>query len=87
MELSTVQQILVIILATTLAVFLVLAIAAAILIIRLLQSLRSIARTAERVVHSAESAAEMLKNAAGPIGIFKFVRSVADVIVEHKRKK
>lgn len=86
MELSTAQEILVVILASALAIFLVLAIVVTVLVIRLLQTLRGIAQTAERVVHSAESAAEMLKSAAGPVGIFKFVRSIADMVTEHKRK-
>lgn len=86
MELSTAQEILVVILASALAVFLIFAIVAAAQVIRLLQTLRDIAQTAERVVHSAESAAEMLKSAAAPVGIFRFVRSLADIVTEHKRK-
>jgi hypothetical protein len=87
MELSTAQEILVIILASALGIFLVLAIVVIVLVIRLLQTLRGIAKTAERMVHSAESAAAMLKNVSGPVGIFRFVRSMADMVAEHKRKK
>ena len=86
MDLGTTQQVLLIILATTLAIFLILAIVATIVLIRFVQSLRRIAQTAERVVESAESVGDILKKAASPIGVFQFVRGIVDTATQHKRK-
>ena len=80
MELSTAQQILVIILASALAVFLVLSIAIAILIIRLLTTLRMVADKAEKFVESAEAVGEIFKNVAGPVGVFKFLRGLVHTV-------
>lgn len=83
MELSTVQQVLLSILAATLALFLILAIAIAVMVIRLLKSLRTIVDKAEKVVESAEAVGDILKKASGPLGVFRLIQG----IIDHKRSK
>lgn len=85
MELSTVQQIILIILASALAIFLILSIAIAVLVMRLLKTLRSIANKAEKVVESAETVGEVFKKAAAPASIFNFVRGVINMAAKHKK--
>lgn len=80
MELSTTQQVLVIFLSTALAIFLVLAIVIAAMIIRLLKTLRLIAGKAEHLVESAEAVGQVFKTAAGPLGIFRFLHGVMDTV-------
>jgi hypothetical protein len=82
MELSTVQQILLSILAAALALFLILSIAIAVMVIRLLKTLRTVAEKAERVVESAEAVGDVFKKAAGPLGIFRLIQG----IIDHSRK-
>lgn len=85
MELSTAQQILVIILSSALAIFLVMAIVAAVYIIKLVKSLQHVAAKAEQVVDSVEAVGESLKRTAGSIGVLRFIRNVAHMV--HKQEK
>jgi hypothetical protein len=82
---NTVEQIILIILAGALAVFLVLGIYVATQVIRLLKVINETAEKAKGFIDSAESAAETVKNAAGQLSILKFVHSVVDMV--NKRKK
>lgn len=79
MELSTAQQILVIFLSTTLAILLVLSIVIAAMIIRLLKTLRLMVDKAERLVESAEAVGAVIKNAAGPLGLFRLLHGIIDM--------
>lgn len=85
MDLSTAQQILVVVLATALAIFLVLSIVIAILIIRLVKTLQGVAERAEHLVASAEAVGDVIKNAAGPVTVLRFVRSMVDLVATHKK--
>jgi len=87
MDLSTAQQILVVILSTALAVLLLLAVVIAILTIRLLMTLQIVADKAEKVVESAEAVGHVIKNVAGPVGVLRFARSVFEVVSKHKESK
>ena len=84
---STTEQILVVILATGLAVLTVLAIIAVTFIIKLVQSLRRIASSAEGVVQSAESIASAMKRTTTPVGVFSFVKEVVSMVQKAKAKK
>lgn len=84
MDLGTAQQILVMILAVALALFLVLGIVIAVLTIRFIKTLQAIADRAENVVATAQSAAEMLKNASIPMTILRFARSIGDMLAKRK---
>lgn len=87
MDLNTTQQILVVVLASALAIFLVLSIVAVALVIRLLATLRMVANKAERIVESVESIGDAFKKTAGPLGIFRFVKSMVDVVHNHGQDK
>lgn len=86
MELSNAQQILVIFLSSALAIFLILGIVIAVLAIRILKSLRRISQSAEHVVQTAESVAMTLKDATSPVGIFKFIRYVTELVSDRTGK-
>ena len=81
MELSTAQQIILIILASALAIFLILSVAIAVMVVRLIKTIRTIVEKAERVVESAEAVGDVFKRAAGPMSILRFIQGV----MEHKR--
>ncbi|HLZ14663.1 MAG TPA: hypothetical protein VKQ34_01585 [Candidatus Saccharimonadales bacterium] len=81
---NTSEQILVIILASALALFLVLAIVIACLIISLLKKVNGIADKAQEFVTSAEATADMLKNTVGQLSVLRFVHSIIGMATKHK---
>lgn len=87
MELTTVQQILLIILAAALAIFLIVGIAISIMIFRLLKTLDQIAEKAEKVVESAEAVGDVFRRAAGPLGFLRFLQSILEAVSKHKTNK
>jgi len=84
---TTSEHILVIVLAATLALFLVLSIVIAILAIKLVQTLRRIANHAEHIVESAESVGDVIRSTAGSWGVIRFVRTISDIVAQHKANK
>ncbi|HVU59245.1 MAG TPA: hypothetical protein VHC98_00160 [Candidatus Saccharimonadales bacterium] len=70
------ESILVIIVSTTLALFLLIAIVVLILIAKLVASIRRLVEHAERIMETASDAAEMLRNASGPLAAFKVLRNI-----------
>lgn len=84
---DTAEQILVIFLSTALAIFLVLAITIAIMVVRLVANLRMIAQKAESIVDSAESVAEMFKKASGPLTVMHFIRGIARAVADKQKDK
>jgi hypothetical protein len=70
------EAILVIITSTTLSLFLVAGIVVLVLIARVLKAVHRIIEHAERVVETAGTAAEMLRNASGPLAFFKVMRNI-----------
>ena len=85
MDLSTTQQTLLIILGSALAVFIVLAIVIAVLVIRLLAAVNLIAAKAEKLIESAEAVGQVFKKASGPVGIFNVIKGAFDMVQQHKR--
>ena len=83
---NTAEQILVVILAAALAVFLVLAIIIATQVIRLMKILNEVALKAQEFVNSAEKTAEVVRSAVGQLSLLRFVQSVVDVVQKHKKK-
>lgn len=81
---NTTEQIILIILSTFLALFLLLAIMALVSVMKLIRTIREIAEKAERVINSAESVADLFKKASGPVTILNFVRGVANTVAKHK---
>lgn len=84
---NTAEQIILVILAAALALFLILAIAAIVAVIKLVKTLREIALKAERVVDSAETVTELFRKASGPMTILHFIRSISDAVTKHKEGK
>jgi len=74
------ESILVIIVSTTLALFLVAAIAVLVMVAKLIQSVRRVVDQAEKVVETAGEAAEMMRNASGPLALFKVVRNMMKAV-------
>lgn len=83
---NTAEQILVIILASALAVFLVLAIIIAVQMIRLMKTLQIIADKAQEFVDSAEKTAELVKSAVGQLSVVRFVQNVVDMVQKRSKK-
>jgi len=84
---NTAEQIILVILAAALALFLILAIAAIVAVIKLVKTLREIALKAERVVDSAETVTELFRKASGPMTILHFIRGISDAVTKHKEGK
>jgi uncharacterized protein YoxC len=87
MELSTAQQVLVIILSSALAIVLLLTIVIGVMVIKLLRSARRVVEKAERAVHSAEAVGEVIKNIAGPATAMRAAKFVFNMISRHQRNK
>lgn len=85
MLMNTAEQILVVILAAALAVFLVLAIIATVSLIKLIKTIQKVADKAESFVDSAEKTADLVKNAVGQLSVIRFVQNVVDMV--HKKTK
>jgi len=83
---NTAEQILVVILASALAVFLVLAIVAAVQLIRLLKVLHEVALKAQDFVDSAERTADLVKSAVGQLSLMRFVQNVVSMVHKHSKK-
>lgn len=79
-------EILVIVLACLLGVFLILSIVVSVLAIKVVGSIRRIVAKGEQVIDSAEAAAEMFKKAAGPLGVLRTLTNIVETVVKHKRR-
>jgi hypothetical protein len=77
---NTAEQIILLILAGALALFLV-------AVIKLVKTLREIALKAERVVDSAETVTDLFRKASGPMTILHFIRGISDAVTKHKEGK
>jgi hypothetical protein len=83
---NTAEQILVVILASALAVFLVLAIIIATQMIRLMKVLNNIALKAQEAVDSAEKTVELVKSAVGQLSVMRFVQNVVNMVQKRSNK-
>lgn len=75
-----VESILVIITSATLSIFLIAGIVVLVLIAKLLRAVRRVVEHAEQLVETASEAAEMLKNASGPLAFFKVVGNIVRTV-------
>jgi len=78
---------LLIVVSSTLAVFLVLASIALIFFIKLLSSLRRISAKAENVAESVEAAADTFERSAKPMAVLKLVSNIADSVAKFRKKE
>ncbi len=79
-------QILVIILAAFLALFLLLAIVATVKIIQVLNHLKAISEKAEKLANTAESVGEFFKYTAGPAAFGKLLSNITDAVLKNRKK-
>jgi hypothetical protein len=86
MDLSTAQQVLVIILSSALALAIILAIVIGVMFIKLLAQIRRVVDKAEHAVQSAEAVGEVIKNIAGPATAMRAAKFVFNIISRHNRK-
>ena len=82
---TTTETVLVIILTSLLSLFFILCIAAMVMVVQLLRSVKRIVAKTEDVVDSVESAAEVLRDTQGRLAFFNLVRNV--VKLAKKRSK
>lgn len=80
-------KILVIILAATLAIFLVLAIVLMIKLIQVAAGLKRISRKAEDIADKAEAVTDFFDRASTPVALGRFLSNIADAVNKHKREK
>lgn len=78
------EQILVIILASALAVFLVLAITATIITIQILNHIKRVAEKAENIADKAEAVTDFFQKSAGPMAIGRFLTNIADAVFQKR---
>lgn len=81
------ETILVIVLASFLALFLLLAIVATIKIIQVLNYMKRIGERAEAIADKAETAANFFSKAAGPAMIGNLLANLADAVTKKTKKK
>lgn len=75
---GTAESILIIILASTLSIFLITSIVVLVYMVKILKSVKRITSSAERVVDSAEAVGDVFKDASGKLAIFRLVRNIID---------
>jgi hypothetical protein len=79
------QTVLVVILSTFLAIFLILGIIALTKLIQVLDHLKRISEKAEHLASTAENIGEFFKYTAGPAAIGKLLANISSVILKHKK--
>lgn len=84
MVISNAEEILVVILSITLAVFLALAITATIILIKILKNIKRVTEKAEAIADKADNVTTFFQQTAGPAAIAKLVANFIDAA---KRKK
>ncbi len=84
---NTAEQVILIILAATLAIFLILAITATIKVIQILNHLKSISEKAEHIADKAEAVGDFFSKAAGPTAVAKLFASIAENVFDRDKKR
>ena len=79
------ESILVIIVSSVLTLFLIISIIVLVMIAKLVGAIRRVVERAESVVETASEAAEMMRNASGPLALFKVMNNILKS-VEKMRK-
>lgn len=83
---NTTYDVLVIVLSSLLGIFLVLCIAAAVLVLKLVKSLRLVVAKGEHLVDSAEELGETFKRNAGAVGMLRMVMKFMNTVNKAKRR-
>lgn len=87
MNITTTEQILLIILATALAIFLIIAIVAGIKIIQILNHIKYVTKKAESIADKADSMSTIFQNSAGPVALSKLVSNIFKSHSESQERK
>jgi hypothetical protein len=82
---TTTETVLAIVLTSLLSLFFVLCIAAMVIVLKLLSSIKRIVAKTEDVVDSVESATEVLRDTKGRLAFFKLVRNIIK-LAQRRRK-
>ncbi len=83
----TAERTLVIILSSTLAIFLVLAIVATIFVIQILRHIKSISQKAESIADKAEAVSEFFERGVGPLAIGRLITNISDAVFKKANKR
>jgi len=86
MDLNTTQQVLLVILSSFLAIFLLTGIIIGIMTIKILRSVKHITEKAGQIADKAEAVSEFFQQSAGPAAIAKLVSNIVHSVRENKRK-
>lgn len=81
------ESILVIITSSVLVIFLLLAIATAIYIMKVVKQVKRVVVKAEEVVDTAEAAAEAVRQVDGPLAALKLLRNIVRLVDKHQQRK
>ncbi len=81
------EQILIIILSSTLTIFLIVNIVALVFIIKLVKSVQRISAKAETLTDKAEAVSEFVQHAAGPVLMGKVLAGISDHFFSRKSKR
>lgn len=84
---DTTEKVIMVILATALAIFLILAIVSVILVIRVLKSVNRVTKKAEQLIDSAETVGKIFKQTAEQMSFMRLLRNVADMVGQRHREK
>ena len=82
---NTTDTVLLIIITSLMSIFFLLAIAAAIAVLKLITTIKNAVSKAESVIDSVESAAGVFKDASGPMAAFKLIKNILDLVQKHKK--
>lgn len=83
---TTTETTLVIILTSLLSLFFILCIAAMVLVVQLLKSVKRVVAKTEDVVDSVESAAEVLRDTQGKLAFFKLINNIIKLATKRGKK-
>ena len=84
MGLTTAEEVLLIILAAFLIIFVLLGIFVLIFVLKLIKSARKFVDKAEHFVESVGTVGDVFKSATGPFAILKFLRNIIYMVQKHK---
>jgi len=82
---NTTFDVLVIVLSCLLGIFLILAIAATVLVIKVVKSIKRVVSKGEQVVESAEAAAELFRKTAAPAGTLRTLFHMVQTLTKHTK--
>ena len=83
----TAERLLIIILSSTLAIFLILAIIVAVLVVQILRHIKHITEKAESIADKAEAVSEFFERGVGPMAIGRLITNISETIFKKTGKK